>query len=224
MFKRALTIRYSTLFVSLLLLIFLLTLSVDGEAASILTLILFTQVGISGVYVAASKKRDIIIAVAIAIPWVVAIWIAFLLPDLRSLPLDIASLGLAMLFFGYTVYLILRHIMYAKKVTADLLFGAVNVYLMLGCIWALLYRIIQMIEPDAFASSYVEAPYDYATMMYYSFTTLTTLGYGDILPANDLSRTVAIIEAVTGVLYTTILVARLMGIYLAGFLSRPDKD
>ena len=65
MLKRALTTRYSTLFVSLLLLIVLLTISVDAQAASLLTLILFTQLMASGVYVAADKKRDIVIAVAL---------------------------------------------------------------------------------------------------------------------------------------------------------------
>ncbi len=224
MFERYLTTRYSTLFASLLLLIILLTISVDAEAASILTLVLFTQVVVSGVYVAASRKRDIIIAVAIGVPSTFVMWLGYFVPDKSNVPMNVLALALIVLFFGYTAFLILRHLVYAKKVTGDLLFGAVNVYLMLGIVWALLYRIVQTIDPGAFVSTYIDAPYDHSAMMYYSFITLTTLGYGDILPAADVSRTLAILEAITGVLYTTILVARLMGIYLAGFLTKTNRD
>lgn len=86
------------------------------------------------------------------------------------------------------------------------------VYLLMALAWAFLYRIITEFHPDAFTVGDLHF-YD---LLYFSVTTLTTLGYGDISPVAPVARMTAILEAALGVLYTAILIGRLMGIHIAG--------
>jgi hypothetical protein len=216
--------RYSTLFGSLVLLLFLLSFAVENKTFSVLAQILYTLVAISGVYVAADNKKHVIVSVCLAILWLVATWTDILLPQQTAAWHIIAQASFAMLFLGYTILLVLQHLLAAQKVTVDLLFGGGSVYLMLGILWAFLYAILDKVDSASFVAPEEIVDYNFDTIVYYSFTTLTTLGYGDVLPATAFARTLAILEAITGVLYTTILVARLMGIYLAGFLGKSDRN
>ena len=102
--------------------------------------------------------------------------------------------------------------------TRDKIAGAICVYLLLGVIWSLAYAIIAVTTPGAF-----RAPEEITAglaggshaFIYFSFVTLTTLGYGDISPVAPVSQTLAWFEAVTGQLYLTILVARLVGLHIS---------
>jgi hypothetical protein len=208
--------RYSSLFMSLLLLIVMLSFDEGGDLATVLTLVLFSLVAVAGVFVAAEKRSSIVVSLVLGVPWLAVAWLQL---AFHTEVLGVATLVLAVLFLGQTVFLILKHLVSARRVTGDLLFGAGNVYLMIGVIWALLYALLQIFEPAAFQCGACDGPLGFETIVYYSFTTLTTLGYGDISPASSFARSLAILEAITGVLYTTILVARLMGVYLAGFLG-----
>ena len=95
---------------------------------------------------------------------------------------------------------------------ADELSGAIVSYLLLGIMWGLLYSYIEFISLNSFSFA---AAHDIqakgSALFYYSFVTLTTLGYGDILPISRFARMAAYLEAVTGVMYTAILVAGLVG-------------
>lgn len=122
------------------------------------------------------------------------------------------SLPAATVFFAYIAWIILLSIFKQKKLSADQLSGAIVAYLLIGIIWALLYSYIELLCPNSF--SFVSADDLQAkgsALFYYSFVTLTTLGYGDILPISQFARMVAYLEAVTGVMYTAILVAGLVG-------------
>ena len=98
--------------------------------------------------------------------------------------------------------------------SGDELCGSIVAYILIGIAWALLYSYIELLYPNSF--SFVSATEDDlhakgSALFYYSFVTLTTLGYGDILPVSQFARMVAYLEAVTGVMYTAILVAGLVG-------------
>jgi hypothetical protein len=114
---------------------------------------------------------------------------------------------------------ILRSVLEAGPVTGDRIAGAVVVYLLLGLVWMLIYALIAILHPDGF-----RLPGDLVdqlgeggefTFLFFSFVTLTTLGYGDITPLTPAGQTAAWLEAATGQLYLTILVARLVALHIA---------
>ena len=125
-------------------------------------------------------------------------------------------------FLVLSVRSALRQILFGKDIDANRLYGAVCVYLMLGVIWALMYSTLGYLDPSAFSGSLVVGSEDWnLEWLYYSFVTLTTLGYGDILPVSATARALAYSEAVVGVFYMAMLVAALVGAYAAA--STDDK-
>jgi hypothetical protein len=98
-------------------------------------------------------------------------------------------------------------------VTHHRILGAVAVYLLLGLTWANAYALLQNLRPDAFAGTLNEA-FISQTWIYYSFVTLTTMGYGDITPVHPVARSLAIAEALTGQLYIAITLARLVALHV----------
>lgn len=109
----------------------------------------------------------------------------------------------------------LRQVVLGAEIDANRLYGAVAIYLMLGVLWALMYTTVAELNPAAFSGALPPAgakEWD-IDWLYYSFVTLTTLGYGDILPVSATARALAYSEAVIGVFYMAVLVAALVGSY-----------
>jgi len=88
------------------------------------------------------------------------------------------------------------------------------VLLLLGLIWASAYELLHLIHPDAFSGAVGNAP-GALTWIYYSFVTLTTMGYGDITPVHPIARSLAISEALAGQLYIAVTLARLMALHVS---------
>ena len=110
----------------------------------------------------------------------------------------------------------------AKKVTVDIIFGAVCVYLLIGLMWTFLYSLLELNHPGSFitnispdkitASSSPE--FIVSRLNYFSFVTLATIGYGDIIPVSHPAQMLSVFEAIIGQLYLTILIARFVGLYI----------
>ena len=116
------------------------------------------------------------------------------------------------LFITYIIWVILASIFRTSRIGADQLSGAIVAYSLIGISWALLYSFIELLYPNSFSlTAEVDMHAKGSALFYYSFVTLTTLGYGDILPVSKFARMSAYLEAVTGVMYTAILVAGLVG-------------
>ena len=120
----------------------------------------------------------------------------------------------------------MKQIATANNISANRIVGAICVYLMLGVIWALSYGLLEVIIPGSFGGLTEGA----ATVswspdwVYFSFVTLTTLGYGDVLPLTFFSRTLAYFEAIVGQFYLAVLVAGLVGAYLTENQGSPPKE
>jgi hypothetical protein len=108
----------------------------------------------------------------------------------------------------------------SRKVTGDSLAGAVCVYLLIGLIWTYLYLIIEIFIPGSFSFTQGDARMqmwvssEFYPFYYFSLVTMTTVGYGDLLPVSTAARSLATMEGILGQIYLTILVARLVGMYL----------
>lgn len=117
-------------------------------------------------------------------------------------------------FYATTLGYLLRYVFSSDVMSADKLFGAAAAYMLLGILWSYLYMISQYLHPGAFSlygsvGTAMSAP----DLIYFSYTTLTTTGYGDIAPLHSSVRSLAILEQVCGTLFVAILIARLAGIY-----------
>lgn len=122
------------------------------------------------------------------------------------------------LYLGVAAYLILRDILLSQQVTVDTIRGGICVYLLIGFVWALLYGITASLDSGAFSQPIIEVE-SYGRAVYFSFTTLTTLGYGDIIPVSPLAKMLTNLEAIIGQLYPAILMAILVG----GYMSQRTK-
>ncbi len=129
--------------------------------------------------------------------------------DLEALT-EPAGIGVSGFAFVAPV-LILRHVLRRDEITLDVIFGALAVYVFLGIDFAILYDVMQRVDASAFAAAGVELP----SMFYFSFTTLTTVGYGDITPVSDWAQALTVVEALTGQILLVVIVARLVGMQIA---------
>lgn len=117
------------------------------------------------------------------------------------------------LFLATTCVVVLRHLMRPEEVTTDRIAGAVCVYLLLGAAWAFLYALVDHVRPGSF--SLPASGGNEVVFSYYSFSTLTTLGYGDVTPLTPTARTLSWMEAVTGQIFLAVIVATLVGLRLS---------
>jgi len=121
-----------------------------------------------------------------------------------------------LLIFFITAYIsAYRQILFEGKIDRNKMIGSISLYLLLGNIWTIIYLIIILIDPTAFSGLEVTNwQQGFARVGYYSFVTLTTLGYGDILPHNHIAEFFVFMEAVTGIFYIAIVVSSLISLKL----------
>jgi hypothetical protein len=131
-----------------------------------------------------------------------------------SLPGYLAlSWGFTAIFYVFILTDLLHYVLRRDVMTADKLYGAVAAYILIAVLWANLHGVTQYFHPGAYAFGGTPKALDMAELIYFSFTTLATVGFGDITPALVHSRYLTVLEMVTGVMYVAILIARLTGVY-----------
>ena len=162
-----------------------------------------------GIYAAGRNKRNVIILVILGLPWFLSEWIFT-----RSSE----TIFVSILFFLFITGTLIDHILHTRKVSADTLYAAVCAFLLIGLLWASIYNYLEYISPEIIFiknNSDIVNTLSSNEYIYYSYTTLTTLGYGDITSLTPVGRMLSILEAITGQLFLAFLVARLVAIYTA---------
>lgn len=127
------------------------------------------------------------------------------------------SLVIFALFMLASIIFMNQKMFYTNRITGDVIRGGISLYLLLGYLWTIFYYLIYHFDPFAFHSV---SPWQDSNLFYFSFTTLTTLGYGDINPVNKIAMALAGLEAIVAQLYLTIFVARIVGMHII-FQSHP---
>jgi hypothetical protein len=120
--------------------------------------------------------------------------------------------GTALIFTGYMTYLTLSCVLRSRQVTFNVIAGAVAGYLMLGVTWAMMHLLIDQLAPGAYSSTLLDTggfP-DFPKAVYFSFITLLTIGYGDLVPVSAWARSMTLLEGITGFIFGTIVVAWLV--------------
>jgi hypothetical protein len=171
-----------------------------------------TAVLVSAVYALSQKIRNLAIAALLATPMLISIWTQHFV---RSDAMFLIGRICGAFFIAFTIFHILRSIFQEQDVTKDTIAGAAAVYMLFALMWSFLYGVLDLVEPGSFAISESQALGERNVFLYYSFVTITTLGYGDIIPVSYIAASLAVLEAVVGQLYLVVLVAWLVGMYVS---------
>jgi voltage-gated potassium channel len=209
--------RFQALLATMLLLMIALPAFSGNEEPSPLAGILLSGLLVAGVYAVSRRRRVLIGALALALPALAFEWISY---HSRSRAADIADLALLAIFVAFVAGVILLEILRETHVTMDTVFGGICIYLLAGVAWALVHDAIEAGSPGSYLIA--GQPFTlsqggharFPEFSYFSFVTLTTLGFGDIVPVHRLARALCTLEAVIGQLYVAIFVARLVGLHL----------
>ncbi len=200
------------------LLIFIIAMLVVGPLVEefvnlrILMDILWSAIFISAIYAVSHKKHHILIGVLLALPMLGAIWSRHVV-EYRALQVVGYLCGAAFILF--TIIQMLIFIYSHKEVTRDLIVGAAVVYLLMAIMWTFIFTVVETLHPGSFNIPQGQDIQDAQHFIYYSFVTLTTLGYGDITPVTRLARSFSTLEAVMGQLYLVVQVAWLVGVHVS---------
>jgi Ion channel len=174
---------------------------------------LVTLVLVSGVMAVGQRRRTLVIALVLVLPALAGKWVAQWRPDL--VPPEV-YLIFALLFIGFVMLQFLYFILRAPRVDSEVLCAGVAGYLLLGIIWMFAYILVARMHPGSFSYNVGPPPvHSLASFdaFYFSFITLSTVGYGDITPVTHVARTLAMTEAMTGTLYMAVLISRLVALY-----------
>ena len=130
--------------------------------------------------------------------------------------LDTSFIILLLVYFQAAFWAVSRNVLLTGSTDFNTIIGSVAMYLLLGLSWSAVYSLVLIFDPSAIAGIPAQNWADnFANSTYFSFTTITTLGYGDLLPLNEFVRVMAYLEALTGVFFMAIVVASL--------INRPSK-
>jgi len=162
-------------------------------------------------WAAGIRPRTLLFFLPILIGYVVAL-------EIGGVQLGALAISVRVVFFAYATVLIVWHTVRAEKITGDTIAGAACAYVLTALTWGTMYELLEFLRPGSFdiPESWLLPPSRDPSfgLIYFSFTTLTTVGYGDVHPMNMRAGGLAIGEAVVGQLYVAIMIARLVGLQL----------
>jgi voltage-gated potassium channel len=206
--------RFSTveLLIALGLLFVSLPFVEEIKGGDLILSVLLSLVLLSAVVAVANRRGTFIVAVFLLLPAIAGRWINHFRPDLIH-PAVFLVAGLVLVAF--VVANLLHFILRAPSVTLEVLCASLSAYLMLGLTWTMAYWLVDQLTPGAFSfnTSTEMHSMNGFTGFYFSFITLSTVGYGDITPVSKIARWLAAMEAMTGLLYVAVLIARLVALY-----------
>jgi voltage-gated potassium channel Kch len=206
--------RFGNLFVSLVLVMFLPYFLPDTVTKVGIPL-LFTVVMLTALAAVADTRVQRMIGAALAVPALLFAWLDLVPGDLTTY----LRLVFTLAFLLYVAKAIFSYILHAREVDASTIFAAISVYFLLAYIWSVAYGLLELANPGSISVTALGAQTSFDAiassgyLTYFSFVTLTTLGYGDVTPATDFARVLAVTEAALGQLFLVVLVARLVGLH-----------
>ena len=205
--------RFFYLFVMQVLLILLFPYLAKPGLPTVIFRLFSAMAFLSDVYAVSEKRAQWVTALILAVLSGVLNGLFALRPDPQ---VAVPSLVSSILFLGFTLVALLRAVLRTERITPDTIYGALSAYLMMAFVWGVAYLLLETLQPGALAIDSARHPnhtIDQFDCMFYSFVTLTSLGYGDIVPITGQARSLCILEAVSGIMYVAVLIARLVGLY-----------
>lgn len=219
-------VSFETLLFSMVLLLIVPTM-VTSEWITTVSRLLYTFTMLASLYLVSANRNELIVGIILFIPAMTTRWmLAPAEPENQLLYYCFFQV----IFLGYVMSSVYRYLMSARKIDANTIYASVVLYLIFGLAMALVYYAILIITPAAFGGKISPdlSDQDAATavlqeLLYFSFVTQTTLGYGDVSPTLPLARTLALFQAIMGQLYLAVVIARLVGIHIASVTVDENK-
>lgn len=201
--------RFNRLLATLILFIILPPFLYDQQYLKyfILALLILVVIGSTEVLFHNTKRPILRIAVA-----GITLWFG-IDNESTNLAFEIIKQIWVTVFFLATVRKIVIYIFHVKNVSVNVIVGAISAYLLLGIASSILFTLIEIVYPNSF--NVPDDYHSYYKMVYYSFVTMTTLGYGDITPQTPQAKSIALLVTLVGQLYLAVLMAMLVGKFLS---------
>jgi len=211
--------RFSFLLVSIVLFLIVRPFVEDLVRISFLIEIFISAILLSGIYAVSEDRVSLFCALVTGVPALFINW-AFQIFKIPSLLL--MHHICAALFFATATVIIIRHLINQKVVTVDLIWGAVCGYFFIGFMWSAIFSLLEGIYPGSFKLGNQIVP-DLDTFIYFSFVTLATLGYGDIVPLTEKAQSLAVVETLMGQMYLAVNIAALVAIRISQARSKDPE-
>jgi len=208
--------------IALIVFLLLYACLINHETMRILVEISFSIVMLASVMAVSENRSNFLIAGVLFVFVLISRWAADFDKNVTLLLISNMFTIINLVFIAGTM---LATIIQRKEISLDDVYGTICVYLLVGLVFAFLFFSIESYYPGAFnftAMGPVSASTQLINLIYFSFITITTVGYGDILPISMMAKTLSYMEAIFGQVYLTVLVARLIAIYVAD-LARKGK-
>jgi len=186
-----------------------------GLAGHLVSTLFIALIPLSTVYALTDDKKTAMAIFLLATPFVI---IDALIYFHWSRSLLVVAYSCASVLYFYIVFLLVKNLLSITVVTSDLIYCAIATFLLIGIGWGGVYTVVEGLSPGSFS-----AETETGDLLYFSFVTLTTLGYGDVLPTSTLSKRLAIIEAAMGSIYMAVIIALIVGRYISMHLD-DDTD
>jgi len=185
----------------------------ETQYGDVIDVVLSSLVMLSAVLAVGGRRRTLAIATILVVPSLFGTWWKHIHP--HSLPRTFPE-GITIVFVGFIVVNLFNFIIKAPRVTSEVLCAGIANYLMLGLFWSLVDQLLARLVPGSFEMTMApDRKRELAGFlaMYYSFGTMTTCAFGDVVPVSNIARMLSMLQAMTGVFYMAIIIARLVALY-----------
>ena len=184
----------------------------EGIFARMLLGIVFSIVLLVGAFAARQTRREVILKLGVALLGVGLLWAALWTESIAILELAGIAYTASLTVSFSSVF---RYVLKRGAITADKLHGALAGYIMLAFVWSFVYALVEISSTGSFGPGRLDfiQPGTFFKLIYFSFTTLTTTGYGDVIPLTNHARSLVMVEEFSGVFYVGVVIARLAGLY-----------
>jgi hypothetical protein len=186
-----------------------------GKTGHLLTTLLTAMIPLTSYYALTADRKRATAILFIAAPFVILDGMNMFFNS-RYLMIAVMSFGTILYF--YIVVLLVKNLLSYQVITADLIYCAISTYLLIGIMWTGVYNVLEGISPGSFSGIS-----DTTDLLYFSFVTLTTVGFGDISPQSILCKRFAVFEAAMGGIYLAVIIAMIVGRYMSMQMGRDTE-
>jgi len=220
---------YRNIFIALLAAILIDALAPNAFARGRFADLMLAVVLVAALVETVRTRHNAILALILGLPAVALRITAAFTEDSTAINTTVVSV--TALFMGFLIWNLLHDLSKGKRATSERIFGALCAYVFIGLLFALIYTHMEFRQPGTFATSQAIVADDalnesnlYPIFTYFSFVTLTTLGYGDVSPIAEHARTLAWFEALLGQLYLAVMVAGFVALHISENMNKGRGD